>query len=225
MPNEQSRKELLSGKNVPPEMKAKFTEWLDRLAQGYVFLEKRTDSQYLYHETHNLFLSECYNCKKFAVWVHDQLLFPPSRAGVGPNPDLPDHIRRDYEEAQAIVQMSPRGAAALVRLCVQKLCLHLGEKGKNIDEDIASLVSKGLNPVVQQSLDVVRVIGNEAVHPGVLDLKDDRDTANTLFVLLNLIAEQMITHPKTVKAMYEKLPNSKLKAIAERNEKATQRKA
>jgi len=62
-------------------------------------------------------------------------------------------------------------------------------------------VSKGLDPLVQQALDIVRVIGNEAVHPGVMDLKDDRETAATLFGLVNAIADQMITHPKTVKAM------------------------
>ena len=96
----------------------------------------------------------------------------------------------------------------------------LGEKGKNIDDDIASLVGKGLNPLVQQSLDVVRVIGNEAVHPGVMNLKDDRETAATLFGLVNAIAEQLITNPKTVQALYEKLPESKRVAIAARNYKA-----
>ena len=54
---------------------------------------------------------------------------------------------------------------------------NLGEKGEKLDDDIANLVKRGLNPTVQKSLDIVRVIGNEAVHPGVLDLKDDRDTA------------------------------------------------
>ena len=98
----------------------------------------------------------------------------------------------------------------------------LGEKGKNIDDDIASLVAKGLNPLVQRSLDVVRVVGNEAVHPGSLDLRDDRDTALQLLSLVNLIAEQMITHPKAIQAMYEKLPEGKRAAIEQRNERARQ---
>ena len=72
----------------------------------------------------------------------------------------------------------------------------------------------------QKSLDIVRVIGNEAVHPGVVDLNDDRDTANKLFDLVNSIADQMISHPQSVQELYGKLPETKRKAIEERNEKA-----
>jgi len=140
--------------------------------------------------------------------------------GVHPNPDLPDNITRDYEEARGILGESPRGAAALLRLCVQKLCIHIGEKGKNIDDDIASLVAKGLNPLVQKSLDIVRVIGNEAVHPGVIDLNDDRDTASQLLILINSIADQMISHPKKIEELYGKLPESKREAIEKRDNQA-----
>jgi len=75
-----------------------------------------------------------------------------------------------------------------MRLVVQKLCAHLGREREEIDDDIASLVSKGLNPLIQQALDVVRVVGNEAVHPGTIDIKDGRDTALRLFELVNAIA-------------------------------------
>ena len=102
-----------------------------------------------------------------------------------------------------------------------KSCVYiLGEKGKIINDDIASLVSKGLNPLVQKSLDIVRVIGNEAVHPGVIDINDDRDTASQLLVLINSIANQMISHPKQVEELYGKLPADKRKAIEKRNDKA-----
>jgi len=139
--------------------------------------------------------------------------------GPEPNSDLPPDVLRDSEEASRVVSESPRGAAALLRLGIQKLCASLGEKGQNIDDDIASLVKKGLKPMVQQALDAVRVIGNEAVHPGTLDLKDDRDTALRLFGLVNIIAEQMISNPKHVQDLYEKLPESKRKAIEKRDVK------
>ena len=77
--------------------------------------------------------------------------------------------------------------------------------------------------MVQKSLDVVRVIGKEAVQPGVLDLKDDRDTALQLLKFVNAIATQMISHPKNVEAMYQKLPESKRKAIEAREAKPVSR--
>jgi hypothetical protein len=36
--------------------------------------------------------------------------------------------------------------------------MHLGGSGQNINDDIAFLVRKGLPDLVQQSLDVVRVV-------------------------------------------------------------------
>ena len=195
--------------------------YFDQLLTGLVFLE--AGGKFAEYKVENLHLSKCYNCKKVAVWVHDRLLFPLIKMGDPPNPDLPDDIIRDFEEAREIVNPSPRGAAALLRLCVQKLCKQLGEKGENLDDDIANLVKKGLNPLVQKSLDVVRVIGNEAVPPGVFDLKDDRDTALQLSKFVNAIATQMISHPKNVEAMYQKLPESKRKAIEARYAKPKSR--
>jgi hypothetical protein len=131
--------------------------------------------------------------------------------------DLPPDVRRDYEEASQILDASPRGAAALLRSAIEKLCKELGESGKNLNDDIASLVRKGLDMRVRQALDVVRVIGNNAVHPGQIDLRDDRATAETLFGLVNLICEKMITEPKHVEAVYAKLPEAARKAIEQRD--------
>jgi uncharacterized protein DUF4145 len=82
------------------------------------------------------------------------------------------------------------------------------QKGKDLNEDIGALVKGGLPVLVQQSLDALRVIGNNAVHPGVLDLRDDQPTALSLFHLLNLIVEEQIAKPKTVQAFYASLLQS-----------------
>ena len=107
----------------------------------------------------------------------------------------------------------------MLRLGIQKLCKHLGGKGKNINEDVALLVKKGLPKQVQQALDSIRVIGNDAVHPGQLDLRDDSGTAERLFELVNIIAGIMISQPKTVSEIYNKLPQSKIEAIERRDSK------
>ncbi|MBY3416768.1 DUF4145 domain-containing protein [Rhizobium laguerreae] len=134
-----------------------------------------------------------------------------------PNADLPPEIKADYIEASSILNLSPRGAAALIRLCIQKLCKELGEKGKDINVDVGELVKKGLSVKVQQALDAVRVIGNSAVHPGKIDLTDDRLTAETLFRLLNVIAEKMISEPKHIDEIYASLPDTALAAIEKRD--------
>jgi hypothetical protein len=145
------------------------------------------------------------------------LRYPDSTGVQLPNSDLNDDIIADYNEAASIVARSPRGAAALLRLCVQKLCGQVGESGSNINGDIAKLVEKGLPVQIQQSLDIVRVIGNNAVHPGQLDLKDDAETASRLFQLVNLIADQMITQPRKISELYQGLPEDARKAIEKRD--------
>lgn len=162
----------------------------------------------------------CTHCSAASFWRLDQMIFPVAGTAPLPNADLPDDIRRDYEEARAIVSSSPRGAAALLRLAIQKLCRHLGEAGNNPNEDIASLVRKGLPSGVQKALDAVRVIGNEAVHPGVIDLRDDPQMAASLFGLVNFVTEKMISEPKQIDAIYAALPESKLKSIEKRDGKA-----
>ena len=158
------------------------------------------------HRVSNLYMSRCGNCEDLTIWVSDAVVFPVRGAAPPPNPDLPDDIRRDYGEANAILQLSPRGAAALLRLAIQKLCSHLGERGKNVNEDIGKLVEKGLDSRVQRALDIVRVTGNEAVHPGQIDLKDDVEMTQKLFGLVNMIADIMISQPKGLDKWYNSLP-------------------
>jgi hypothetical protein len=168
----------------------------------------------------NVHASRCYACKKFAFWVADRMVYPYlAVTSLSPNDDLQDDIRVDFTEAMVILDSSARGAAALLRLCIQKLCAQLGEPGKNINDDIASLVKKGLDVRIQRALDIVRVVGNEAVHPGQLDLKDDKATALELARLVNLIADVMITRPKQIDAMYSALPADKLLGIENRDKK------
>jgi hypothetical protein len=170
--------------------------------------------------------SECFSCKGAAIWLiasdnyggeYGKMIFPLASNAPMPVEDMPENIKSDFLEARNIAGQSPRGAAALLRLCVQNLMPILGEKGEKIDDDIKSLVKKGLPIEIQQALDTLRVIGNSAVHPGTLDLKDDVQTVSNLFGLLNFIVERMITHPKRVSALFNKLPQSNLEAIRKRD--------
>jgi Domain of unknown function (DUF4145) len=132
------------------------------------------------------------------------------------NDEMPDDVLTIYREASDVFSRSPRASSALLRLAIQILCKHLGEPGKNINADIASLVTKGLSPLIQQSLDTVGVIGNNAVHPGQIDT-DDTDVVKTLFDLVNIIVEYMIAMPKKVSGIYGNLPTLALSGIANRD--------
>lgn len=131
---------------------------------------------------------------------------------------MPLEVRSDYEEAASISGISPRGAAALLRLAIQRLCTHLGGEGQNINADIGFLVQRGMSPMIQQALDVVRVVGNNAVHPGQIDA-DDPQIVGSLFELINVIVESMITVPTRIGGLYSSLPDGARQAIEKRDAK------
>lgn len=203
-------------KAMEPEQRERLLIWFDRVRTGIPTIEKNK-GRYYYFDIFNMNVSQCFNCNKISVWIGSVLAWPASGDAPLPNPDLSDDVRLDFEEAGRILNLSPRGAAALLRLALQKLCKELGQKGENINADIAVLVEKGLDVRVQQALDVVRVIGNQAVHPGQIDLRDDRPTAEKLFGLVNLIADIMISQPKHIAAMFDGLPEQARKAIEKRD--------
>lgn len=196
------------------------TQHFRRVLLGESFIGYHRETLYNASPLENIFVSLCYTCDQTAIWLHDRLLYPSKMTGPAPNPDLSEDVLHDFEEARTILDLSPRGAASLLRLAIEKICIELKAEGNDINQQIAFLVSKGLPEEVQQALDTIRVIGNEAVHPGQLDLRDDRETATKLFDLVNFIAQDRISRPKQIKALYGMIPEGKRKAIDVRNAKA-----
>jgi hypothetical protein len=163
-------------------------------------------------------IGRCQHCDDVTIWLRAKMMFPETGNCPFPNAEMPENVKKLYLEAASIHTKSPRGAAALLRLAIQVLCEELGEDGNNINTDIGSLVSKGLPSIVQQSLDVVRVTGNDAVHPGQIDT-DNAETVGQLFELINVIIEYMIALPKKVSGIYSNLPANKLDGINKRDGK------
>lgn len=170
--------------------------------------------------------ARCSNCGGQNYWVkipkssNWSMIYPSCSPAPLPDRNLPEDCKKDYLEAAEIAQKSPRGAAALLRLCIQKLCVVLGEENKDLNESIGNLVkNQDLNKKIQQALDVVRVVGNNSVHPGQISVDDNPELVSSLFKLVNLIVEEMITRPNEIQEMYNSLPKGTLERIKRRDKK------
>lgn len=163
-------------------------------------------------------VTRCARCKNYGIWFDsDTLVYPALVTAPLASPDMPEVVVADYDEARTVSTGSPRAAGGLLRLAIQNLCRELGQPGNNLNDDIGALVRDGLPVRIQRALDVVRVIGNNAVHPGEIDLRDDADTVGQLFLLVNLIVDSMITQPHAIDRLFNKLPEGAKRAIEKRD--------
>ncbi|MEI6608257.1 MAG: DUF4145 domain-containing protein [Deltaproteobacteria bacterium] len=164
-------------------------------------------------------VATCSSCNDISLWVGKELVYPRKTLLPQPNSDIDENIKTLYQEAATIFMDSPKGATALLRFALQMLLKQVGKSGKNINNDIKELVSEGLSPKIQQALDLLRVVGNNAVHPGQIDIDDNSEIALKLFNVLNFIADEMITKPKELATLYSNiLPEETKEHIKQRDE-------
>jgi hypothetical protein len=169
-------------------------------------------------------LCTCLHCKLESIWrtsVNGRvpgLVYPIAVHAPSIHEDLPQACRDDFEEARQICGVSHRGAAALLRLCLQKLLGEIGGTGKHIDNDIKALVKNGLDPHVQQALDVIRVTGNNAVHPLDMSPEDLESYVPVMFEMINMIVEERIARPRKIAERFAGLPEKARQAIERRDQ-------
>jgi hypothetical protein len=83
--------------------------------------------------------------------------------------EVPTLYKEDFEEAAAFLNCSPVVVATLIHLCVHKLMPLLTESGKIVDNEIVSLIRRGLAVEIQEEIDLLRRIDT-----GESDLKGAR---------------------------------------------------
>ena len=194
-------------------------QFVQRLKDNVLAYEYQEHPRNLKVKLLNLHVSRCYNCKGFTVWVRDRLVFPikgnepldiieadfrqveedvqelednvpESDEHVEASVEEVEEASEDFEEAAAILNKSPRGAAALIRICIQNMMPLMKETGKNLDENISSLVRKGLEVEIQQAMDVLQVVRKNPSQTTEFDLKEENETAKKFFNSLERILER-----------------------------------
>lgn len=134
-----------------------------------------------------------------------------------PNNNTPEEAKAIYEEASRILDYSPRASAALMRLALQQLLDHLKVEGQNINSQIGNLKKQKLPDYVIQYMVSVRIVGNEAVHPGIINFQENIGLVPKLFDAFNYIVQELIEREKRAKLLFAELPEDKRKAVEKRD--------
>lgn len=166
------------------------------------------------------YFAQCARCDEYSIWLHKEMIFPYS-SGVEPiNEDAPDNVKKDYEEASKVLYLSPKSANALLRLALQKLCIHLGADDDKLDVMIGQLVKeKGLSVKIQKAMDAIRIYGNDSVHIGEIRDSDTVNTAIKMFHIINIIIENMITDEKLIDELMSEVGDGQIDHIRKRDSK------
>ncbi len=174
----------------------------------------------------------CVCCERYSVWIGGKkpvvgapihqtspiseseqmpkpmMVYPLTSAAPPINPDIPQEFTETYNEAAKIFSLSPKGSAALLRLCLQKVCNYLtGNESETIKNNIMALQKTKLIPeALIQMAHTLRVMGNEAVHPGEIDFDDTPEIAYKLFGFINFFMDAVLSREKEIKEFFESQP-------------------
>ena len=191
---------------------------------------KSNSEQYM-----NLFITLCPSCSSHLVGysISDQyvdheivkkyekdkegieFLWPATTAPILDS-EIPEEWRKLYSEAYIIQDLSPRASVVLGRACLELLLRkYSGIKGKNLYEMIDEIIKAGVlnsEPIssrIQRILNLIRKLGNKAVH--VEDTSDgelrkvDPIISKNILELLPQLFEHLVLTPKKQDQLAEEL--------------------
>lgn len=160
-----------------------------------------------------LYFFKCPNCNQYTIKAKgigemvkdvDLLIRPISSAKQFPK-YIPKAIRQDYEEACAIVTLSPKASATLSRRCLQGMIRDFwGVEKKNLYEEISTLKDK-IPADLWSSIDALRQLGNIGAHMEkdtnvIVDI--DPDEANSLIQLIELLMKEWYINREERKKLF-----------------------
>ena len=161
----------------------------------------------------------CPSCRKAIVSLEEpngeSVVIRPIAAHRNVPNEVPPEIAQDYQEAAAVLNLSPKANAALSRRCLQAV---LREAGKTTQKDLAKQIDEvlpRLPRLIADAVDYIRNVGNFAAHPikskstgEIVDVEPGEAEWN--LEVLDLLFDHYYVQPARAKQAREAL-NKKLK--------------
>ena len=159
---------------------------------------------------------KCPNCEQYSIYgegvgnaVKDiTFRIKPKSAAIQFPDYVPDQIRNDYEEACAVLDLSPKASATLSRRCLQGMIRDFWDiKKSRLCDEIDALEEKV--PAAQWSaINRVRQLGNIGAHMEkdvnlLIDIKPSE--ANTLIKLIELLLRQWYIERHDQQTLYNEI--------------------
>ena len=139
------------------------------------------------------------------VPVSHQILFPINARNSSipaADPSMPEELKKMYNEAASVFDLSPRSSAALIRLTLEAYLKYYYNRDRgNLYRMIEMFTSKNNTPkIVNKIMDIIREEGNDNVHPNLDNLRQELGNVNQeakkeeilpLFNYINYIARML----------------------------------
>jgi hypothetical protein len=146
----------------------------------------------LYNMEINSLNSQYYKKEVLKTWR----LLPGSYSKAFPE-YIPSALKNDYEEAAAILDLSPKASATLARSCLQGMIRDFWKVSKSRLIDEVNAIEDKIDPLTWKSIDAVRKVGNIGAHMEkdinlIIDV--DPQEAYLLIQLIELLFEEWYIH-------------------------------
>lgn len=171
---------------------------------------------------------KCPHCKEISIHISGvgsktkelSTWFKPNSTAIQFPEYIPQAIRNDYEEACAIVSLSPKSSATLSRRCLQAMIRDFwGIKESTLYKEISQL--QGKVPATQwQVIDALRQIGNIGAHPEadvnqIIDIEPE--DATKLISIIELLLKQWYINRHEEQELYKQVLTLNSEKQAKRN--------
>ncbi len=197
-------------KTYPDHRETALPTQLYRNRNADVGYERDVGGFYFFHPK-TAVITQCCSCGELVFWENEEIQYPV-RSGIAPAKDMPEDAKEVFNEAQAIIGLSPRAACALLRVCLEKIVDCYGENEhvegfKKSDKLYKKIETIGISPAFQRICKACRIAGNEHAHSGEIDLsgEDSFEIAEAMSRMINSLVNTWIAPIRESEEVLRKL--------------------